>query len=124
MRRDILISNLVAGGLGLALLVPLGAWPLLLLGVPYVLAASTFLARAYRRETMTIRQATLVWALPGLASALLWAVLLGQIDGFGGPVLVWGAALGTGLYVGWQALALFLRTLMPKRRPVERVQAL
>ncbi|MCL8026682.1 hypothetical protein [Nocardioides bruguierae] len=123
MRRDILISNLVAGGLGLALLVPLGAWPLLLFGVPYVLAASTFLGRAYRRETMTTRQEAFVWALPGLASALLWAVLLGQIDGFGGPVVAWGAALGTGLYVGWQALALFLRTLRPQRGRADRVQA-
>ncbi|MCM0622868.1 hypothetical protein [Nocardioides bruguierae] len=117
MRRDILVSNLIAGGLGLSVLLVTQEWPLLTIGVLYVIAMSVFLARAYRRESATTRREALTWATPWAVNAAIWVPLFvtdfgnGPGPGFGPNVLavVYGLLIAGILYVAWQALALFLR---------------
>ncbi|TIC82821.1 hypothetical protein [Nocardioides sp. GY 10127] len=125
MRRDILASNLVAGAVGLALLIPMGSWPLLLCGVPYVVVASLFLARAYRGPAMTTRREALTWLAPWAGNSAIWVPLFVTDFGNGASAgvaptalaVLYGLLLAGLLCVAWQLMALFLRVSVRGRVP-------
>lgn len=104
-----LVSNLVSGGLWIAVLVLLDSWPLAVVGAAYVCVASPFLAAAPGQK--------LAWTVPWLGAVGLWTLLLGMIDGgtTGSALLMSlyaGTVVGTLCYLIWQAVAAPIRLLM------------
>jgi ABC-type Na+ efflux pump permease subunit len=117
--RPILVSNLVSGAL---LLSPLAflSWPLLLLGVVYIVAGSVFLAVVYARRALTRRQEALAWVTPWLVAVALWSVVVMSTEFenslshylFG---LYVGLLIATPCYLAWQIVALAVRQFMAWR---------
>ena len=123
LARPVLASNLASGALLLMVPAAFGAWPLSLIGGGYVVAGSLFLAAAYGRESLSVKQEALVWIAPWLVAAVLWSLILSSIDpsgSFSAHLL----ALGTGVlvatpcYVGWQVAALAIRQFLSWRHGV------
>ena len=109
----ILVSNLVAGAILLAVLAFL-SWTLAVIGAAYVAAASVFLAAIYMRPALARWQEVAAWLAPWLAAAALWTVVLAGGDGGRStwPVTAWvGLVVATPCYVAWQVLALAVRQL-------------
>jgi hypothetical protein len=113
--RPVLLANVVSGTLfllGLAFV----SWPLAVLGVAYVAAASVFLAAVYSRDVLTKRQEALTWATPWLAAVALWLSILAGMDEAVDWILLWFAVLiATPCYLAWQLGALAVRQLIAWR---------
>ena len=77
--RPVLVSNLGSGALWLSPLAFL-SWPLLAIGVPYVIAGAVYLAAVYGRRSLTRRQELLAWAAPWLVAVAVWSVVVGSIE--------------------------------------------
>ncbi|GAB2872747.1 hypothetical protein [Nocardioides pacificus] len=117
LNRRVLVSNLVAGAMWLAIPAGLGSWPLSLLGAVYVVPTSMFLAAAYAGGRLPKKAEALVWATPWLAAGVLWAGVLVNLDGADEDpswlsALVEGLVIAAPCYLGWQILALAVRRLL------------
>lgn len=115
--RRVLVGNLVPG-LALAGASAVASWPLAVAAAVYVIVVSLFFGVAYARQPLRRRQELVVWLAPWAVAIALWAVILAGVDGGGddaSDLLVgfWGGTIvGTGCYLGWQALALAGRRLI------------
>lgn len=98
--RPVLVSNLVVGGLLLAVLAFL-AWPLAVLGAAYVLAASAVLA---------LRQEMAAYVVSWLAAVALWTWVLTWVDQtMSVGAASYGLLIGTLCFLVWQTLAFAVR---------------
>lgn len=117
MNRDVLVSNLVAGG-GLALLsLFFVGWGLPLVAMVYVGVSSMFLATTYARSSLSMKHEFLAWIAPWLLAVTLWTLVGASVEGPSGAVLnLWfGFIVGTGCYLVWQMLALAVRQVLAAR---------
>ena len=117
--RPVLFSNLISGALCLSPLAIL-SWPLLAIGVPYVVADAVLLAAVYGRRVLTRKQELLAWIAPWLVAVALWSLVVGSIE-FESSVshylsgLYAGLLVATPSYLIWQGVALAIRHLMAWR---------
>jgi len=118
--QRVLITNLCSGAFFLLILaVPwrddgIGNWVIFAIGSAYVLLASYFLAAMYGRPTLTVRQEASTWAAPWLVAVAIWTWLGAMVDDFSisWAHLLFGLVIGTGCYLAWQLVSLFLRTIV------------
>ncbi len=116
--RPVLVSNLVSGAFWL--LPFLLFWPMFLVGVGYVVAASVFLAAVYARELLTRRQEALAWISSWLCAVALWTATAISVA-FPNSVSQYlvgfcvAVVIATLWYLAWQFLALPVRHFMAWR---------
>ncbi|WP_157571084.1 hypothetical protein [Nocardioides insulae] len=115
--RTVLLGNVIAGAVWLAVPALSGSWILALVAMAYVVPASVFQAVIYGRESLSVRQELLAWVAPWLAGVAICTWLVSGSGGEGSTLLsLWfGLVLGTVGYLAWQFLALAVRQFLTWR---------